>query len=96
MSTVIVQVETQPQPFPSGTAPAGVSITLSNGAPAQLIASAPYSATFADVAPGSYTASAQAVDAAGAPLGAAAVSAEFTIAASVSVDVPSVVTVTVQ
>ena len=95
MSTVIVQVEMQPQPFPAGTVPAGVKITLSNGA-AQVIAAAPYSATFTDVAPGSYTASAQAVDAAGADLGAAAVSAEFTIAAPVSVDVPSVVTVTVQ
>lgn len=98
MSTVIVTVETQAQPFPSGTVAAGVSISLSGGVlHAQLITTAPYSASFADVAPGTYTASAQAVDASGNPLGAAAVSAEFTIAApEVNVDVPSVVTVAIQ
>lgn len=98
MSTVIVAVETQSQQFPSTTVSAGVSISLSGGAvPAQVISAAPYSATFADVAPGTYTASAQAVDAAGNAIGAAAVSAEFTIAApDVSIDVPSVVNVTVQ
>lgn len=98
MSTVIVAVETQSQSFAAGTVSAGVSISLSGGAvPAQVITAAPYSATFSDVAPGVYTASAQAVDAAGNAIGAAAVSAEFTIAApEVSIDIPSVVTVTVQ
>lgn len=97
MSTVIVAVETTSTPFPAGTVAAGVSISLSGGAvPAQTVTAAPYSATFADVAPGTYTASAQAVDASGNPLGAAAVSAEFTIAAAdVNVDIPSTVTVTV-
>lgn len=97
MSTVIVTLETVATSFPTGTIPAGIVITLvgSSVAP-QTVTAAPYSASFADVAPGQYTASAQAVDHAGAALGAAAVSAEFTIAAPVMVDVPSVVTVTVQ
>ena len=43
---------------------AGVTI-----APA-VVSSAPYNATFADVAPGDYTVTAQAIDAAGNPLGA--------------------------
>lgn len=98
MSTVIVTLETVATPFPAGTVAAGISISLSGGAvPAQTVTAAPYTASFADVAPGSYTASAQALDANGQPLGAAAMSAEFTIAApDVSVDVPSTVTVAIQ
>ncbi len=96
MSTVIVAVETQAQQFPSTTVSAGVSISLSGGAvPAQVISAAPYSATFADVAPGTYTASAVATDSAGNPLGTPIVSVEFTVAAPVSIDVPSVINVTV-
>ncbi|MBN3757248.1 hypothetical protein G3N95_30200 [Paraburkholderia sp. Tr-20389] len=97
MANVIVTVATQQQAFPAGTAAAGIVITLVGASVApQHISAAPYSASFSDVAPGTYTASAQAVDANGNPLGAAAVSAEFTIAAPVMVDVPQTVSVTVQ
>jgi len=97
MSTIIVTVATTSTPFPSTTIPAGIVISLSGGnVPAQTITTAPYSASFSDVAPGNYTASAQAIDHAGNPLGAAAVSAEFTVAAPVMVDVPQTVTIQVQ
>jgi predicted phage tail protein len=96
MATVIVSVATSPVAFPSTTVPAGIVITLSGGIAPQTVTAAPYSASFSDVAPGTYTASAQAVDASGNALGAAAVSAEFTIAApDVNVDIPSTVTVQV-
>lgn len=96
MSTVIVTVATQSQSFPAGTVPAGIVISLSGGAIApQTITAAPYSASFSDVAPGTYTANAQAVAADGSALGAAAVSAEFTVAAPVMVDVPSTVSIQV-
>lgn len=97
MSTVIVTVATSQVAFPSTTVPAGIVITLVGASVApQTITAAPYSASFADVAPGNYTASAQAIDHAGNALGSAAVSAEFTVAAPVMVDVPQTVTVTVQ
>ena len=97
MSTVIVSVATASTPFPAGTVPAGIVITLSGGIAPQTVTAAPYSASFSDVAPGQYTASAQAIDSAGNALGAAAVSAEFTIAApDVNVDIPQTVSVTVQ
>jgi hypothetical protein len=98
LATVIVTLATQQQAFPAGTAAAGIVITLVGASVApQHITAAPYSASFSDVAPGTYTASAQAVDANGNALGAGAVSAEFTVAApDVMVDVPSVVTVSVQ
>lgn len=95
MANVIVTVATQQQAFPAGTVAAGIVITLSGGVAPQTVTAAPYSASFADVAPGSYTASAQAIAADGSALGAAAVSAEFTIAAPVNVDVPQTVSVTV-
>jgi predicted phage tail protein len=97
MSTVVVTVETTSTPFPAGTVAAGIAIALS-GAPVapQVVTTAPYSASFSDVAPGTYTATAQAVDASGNALGSPAVSAQFTIAApDVNVDVPSTVNVTV-
>lgn len=98
MANVIVTVATQQQAFPAGTAAAGLVITLAGASVApQHVTAAPYTASFADVAPGTYTASAQAVDANGNPLGAAAVSEAFTIAApDVMVDVPATVTVSVQ
>jgi hypothetical protein len=97
MSTVIVAVATTSTSFPAGTVAAGIVISLSGGAvPAQTVTAAPYTASFADVAPGTYTATAQAVDSSGNPLGAAATSAEFTVAAPVMVDVPQTVTVQVQ
>ena len=97
MATVIVSIATQPVAFPSGTVPSGIVISLSGGAVApQTVTAAPYSGSFSDVAPGSYTASAQAIAADGSALGAAAVSAEFTIAAPVNVDIPQTVSVQVQ
>lgn len=97
MSTVIVSVATASTPFPAGTVAAGIVITLSGGIAPQTVTAAPYSASFSDVAPGTYTASAQAVDASGNALGAAAVSTEFTIAApDVNVDIPQTISVTVQ
>lgn len=97
MSTVVVNVETQSQPFPAATVPAGITISLSGGVVApQTVTTAPYSASFADVAPGTYTASAVATDSSGNALGSPAVSAEFTIAEpDVNIDIPSTVTVTV-
>lgn len=97
MSTVIVTVATQAQNFPSTTIAGGIVITLVGASVApQTVTAAPYSASFADVAPGQYSASAQAIDHAGNPLGAAAVSEAFTIAApDVSIDVPATVSVTV-
>lgn len=97
MATVIVSIATQQQAFPAGTAAAGIVITLVGASVApQHISASPYSASFSDVAPGTYTASAQAVDANGNALGAAATSAPFTIEAPVMVDVPQTVTVSVQ
>lgn len=96
MASVIVNVGSTPTPFPAGTAPAGISISISDGVSApQIIAASPYSATFSNVAPGTYTASAQQVSGSGLPLGAAMVSAEFTVEADVSVDIPSSISVTV-
>lgn len=97
--TVVVTIETVATPFPAGTVPTGINISLSGGVvPAHVAMAAPYAATFTDVAPGTYTATAQAIDSNGAPLGAAAVSAEFTITADpdVNVDIPSIVTVSIQ
>lgn len=98
MANVIVTVATQQQAFPAGTAAAGLVITLVGASVApQHVTAAPYTASFADVAPGTYTASAQAVAADGSALGAAAVSEAFTIPApDVMVDVPATVTVSVQ
>lgn len=98
MATVIVSIATQAQAFPAATVAGGIVITLVGAAVApQTVTTAPYSASFADVAPGTYTASAQAIDHAGNPLGAAAVSEAFTVAApDVMVDVPATVSVTVQ
>ena len=71
--TVVVTIATTPQQFPAGTVAAGIRVSLEAAgvtiAPA-VVSSAPYNATFADVAPGDYTVTAQAIDAAGNPLGA--------------------------
>ena len=99
MSTVIVTVATASAPFPAGTVAAGIVISIPNQTlvSPQTITAAPYSATFDNVAPGTYTATAQAVDHAGAPLGAASTSDSFTISApDVTVDVPQSISVTVQ
>lgn len=95
--TVIVTIETVEANFPPGTVAAGINFTLSGGVVApQLVTAAPFTASFADVADGSYTVSAQAVDAAGTAIGAAAVSSEFVVATDVSIAIPSVVTVSLQ
>ena len=95
MSTVTVVIETVATPFAAGTIPAGIVITVEGIAP-QTITAAPYQAVFDNLAPGTYTATAQAVDHAGASLGAVATSAPFTIAApEVNVDIPQTVTVTI-
>lgn len=99
MKTVIVTIESQKQDFPAGTAPAGISITLSGGvhAPIVIASPGPYAATFGDVPSGVYSATAQAVDVNGAALGASAASAEFTIDAdTVSVDVPMSISISFQ
>jgi predicted phage tail protein len=96
MSTVIVTLSTKQQVFPAGTVPAGIKFSLSDSTiQPQTVSTAPYSASFSDIAPGTYTATAQAVDASGNALGDPATSAEFTVAAPVMVDVPDVITVTV-
>lgn len=99
MSTVIVSIETQgttPVTAPAGTVLAGLSISLSGGAyPAQVVVAAPFTASFVGVAPGEYTANVQAVDANGNALGVATASAQFTVQPDVSIDVPTVTTVSV-
>lgn len=77
----------------AGTVLAGMSIALSNGAPAQLVTATPYAASFSDVAPGTYTATATFVDANGNALGPAVASASVTVEADVSIDVPNIVSV---
>ena len=94
---VVVSVEVQGSTTVSakaGTSLAGMSITLSNGAPAQLVAAAPYTASFSDVAPGSYTSTAQFVDAHCNALGPVFTSGAITVEAPVSIDVPNIVTAT--
>jgi hypothetical protein len=97
MKTVIVTLETVDTKFPAGTAAAGISISISGGSvQAQLIAAAPYTASF-QLEPGTYTASAQSVTADGTLIGASATSAEFTVADSdVTIAIPSAVTVAIQ
>lgn len=97
MSTVIVSVATQQQSFAAGTAAAGIVISIVGASIApQTVTAAPYTASFADVPAGTYTASAQTIDQSGNWLGDRQVSEAFTIAApDVMVDVPASVSVTV-
>jgi hypothetical protein len=94
--TVVVTIETVETQFPAGTVAAGILFTLSGGAAPVLVAAAPFTASFADVADGSYTVTAQAVAADNSPIGAGASSAEFVVASDVSIAIPSVVTVSIQ
>lgn len=98
MSTVIVSVATTGQQFPASTVSTGIVITLVGAAVAPVhVTAAPYTATFTDVTPGTYSASAQSVDQNGAPIGAAAVSEPFTVSApDVTIDIPQTVTVAIQ
>jgi hypothetical protein len=96
MSTVVATVSPNKQYFPAGTTPAGISISITGIAP-QVIAAAPYTATFTNVPDGTYTAVAQAVDASGNPLGAALTSASFTVPTNgVAVDIPGGFSISVQ
>jgi hypothetical protein len=96
MSTVIVTLATVEADQPAGTAAqGGIVFTLSNGAAPQTIAAAPFTASFADVVPGSYVATCQAVDVNGNPVGALLTSDQFTIAAPVPFQIPSSISVTV-
>lgn len=95
--TVIVTLETVDTQFPAGTVAAGISMSISGGSvSAQLISTSPVTASF-ELAPGTYTASAQAVTADGTAIGAPASSSEFTVVdADVTIAIPSVLTVAIQ
>ena len=95
MKNVIVSVATTVDQFPAGTIPAGITIAIA-GVGSQTIAAAPFEATF-QVPGGTFNATAQAIDANNAPLGALLTSAPFDVPAdTVAIDVPSTITVTVQ
>ncbi|MGA7781157.1 MAG: hypothetical protein WCA85_26090 [Paraburkholderia sp.] len=97
MSTVVATLSTVESDQPATTAAqGGITFTLSGGAPSQLIAAAPYSASFSDVAPGSYTVTTQAVDVNGNAVGAAVTSEEFAVAAPVQYNLPSGLNISVQ
>lgn len=96
MSTIIVNIATAPAQFPAGTACAGIVIAI-DGLTPQTVAAAPFAATFENVPPGVHHATAQAIDATGAPLGALVTSESFTVAAlDVTLDIPAVISITVQ
>ncbi|WP_394779084.1 hypothetical protein [Undibacterium sp.] len=108
MRTVVITVASTSTQVPVGPAAAGILIGLAGAggvaaASAQTIAAAPYAATFADVAPGVYSATAQAVDVNGQPLGEPIVSASFEVAdvappgpTTMAVDLPVSITVDIQ
>lgn len=90
MSTINVNVATQDLPFPSGTTSGGIRITLTSAdstASPQIAATAPFSVTFPDVAPGDYLISAQAITAEGADIGAV-VTNTINVPAPVMITVP--------
>jgi hypothetical protein len=87
MSTVVVTVVAQAQQFPAGTSTAGIKVSLA-GFPEQTLTAAPYVAEFADVGPGEFAITAQAVDAEGNALGEA-VTGSVTIAAPVVEEAPA-------
>jgi hypothetical protein len=96
MATVVITAASVAADQPASTAAqAGISISMSNGSAAQVIAAAPFAATFTDVAPGSYTATAFAVDVNGNQVGSPITSDSFTVAAPVVYNMPSGITVTV-
>ncbi len=101
MSNLIVSVVTTTQDFPAGTVPAGITLTVSNAdstqpaIPPVTLAAAPYTHDFGVQPPGNYTCIAQAIDAAGSPLGSP-MTGSGTILPPVSIDVPSTVTITAQ
>lgn len=96
MAIVTVTVATTAVDQPSSTAAqGGILITLSNGAAPQTISAAPYQAVFNDVAVGSYTITAQAVDVNGNAVGSPITSEAINVAAPVVFQMPSGISVTV-
>jgi len=87
MSTVVVTVVAQAQQFPAGTETAGIKVSLA-GFPEQTLTAAPYVAEFADVGPGEFAITAQAVDKEGNPLGEA-ITGSVAIAAPVVEEAPA-------
>ncbi|MEX3914914.1 hypothetical protein AB4Y43_01520 [Paraburkholderia sp. BR10872] len=100
MATVIVTLDVQGTTAvtaPAGTTLGGLSVSISgNPVPAQVVTTAPWSVSFANVPAGTYSASVQGIDANGKPLGASVSSAQFTVEPDVSIDIPNVVSVAVQ
>jgi len=103
--TVVVSVTAQSVQLAEGAAPSGISINLVNpegiAFTPQLIASAPYTATFSNVPAGTgYTATAQTLDVNGKGLSDVMKSSAFDVAdlppPMMPVDVPASISVTVQ
>jgi len=93
----IIDITTTQQSFPEGTVAGGVLVTISGPSQVdpQTLHAAPYSFTVpAGLAAGDYTVTAQAIDEARVPLGAA-VNTSFTVAPPVLVDVPQAIAVAV-
>lgn len=100
--TVIVTIGTTPTDFAAGTVSGGIKVTmtLAGGLPSSVtLSEAPFVATFANVEPGEYTITSQAIDSAGIFLGAP-VSVVQVIAAdapvTVKIEIPATVNVVVQ
>ena len=87
MSQVIVTLVTEQQQFPAETVAGGIRVGLA-GFPDQVLTAAPFVATFNDVGPGTFEITAQAVDHAGANLGAA-ITGSVTIEAPAPVEAPA-------
>lgn len=80
---------------PAGTTPSGFKVSLSDATIApQILAAAPYLATFANVTPGVYSATLQAVDQNGRGFGPVFSSGQVTVEADIMVDVPNVTSIT--
>jgi hypothetical protein len=102
MSTVTVTIAVAASQFPASTTTSGTVVTLVAPAgatviPPQTLAVGVDTATFANVQDGTgYTVTAQALDGAGASLGAQIVSAPFDVLApKVEIAIPQTITVTV-
>lgn len=95
MTTVTVTIATASTKFNSTIATRGIAIAV-GGLPPQIVTTAPYTAIFNDVAPGSYSATAQALDTDGGRIGTLVSSDPFTIAdPGVMLDIPLSITVSI-
>lgn len=92
MKTVVLTLATTPTPLPDGAVFAGYVFAL--GALSVVVASA--SASFADVAPGTYSATAQAVDASNSPFGPIASATVVVPDDAAMFDAPSTLTFALQ